>query len=202
MTEGPSQEHGTNKPPPTERVQERSKWDTTWPSTSQNPPRWHPSWLSIACATRKDSESEGLARDNPETNPITIKPGTASHVTEQFSWAPLPSCSPPGGPLPSKVSCFVSMCVSSDNSFLSVRQAPHLRPWKGSPFLQHSYEFLQVGDTEDRVLDWACVTLESHFPLWIFIFCRRTISCPSSSSNVWGSPELGFVEALRRLQLN
>ena len=30
--------------------------------------------------TRKDSESESLVKDNPETNPITMKPETASHV--------------------------------------------------------------------------------------------------------------------------
>ena len=36
-------------------------------------------------------------------------------------------------PLPNKVSCFVSMCVSWDNSFLSVRQEPTFKPWKGSP---------------------------------------------------------------------
>ena len=29
------------------------------------------------------------------------------------------------------------MCVSSDNSFPSVRQEHALRPWKGSPFLQY-----------------------------------------------------------------
>ena len=58
MTEGPSKEHGTNKPSPTERVQERSKGDATCPSTSQNPSRWHPSWLSNACATGKDPKSE------------------------------------------------------------------------------------------------------------------------------------------------
>ena len=40
-------------------------------------------------------------------------------------------------PFPNKVSCFVSMCVSSDNSFPRVRQEPTLRPWKGSPFLKH-----------------------------------------------------------------
>ena len=56
--------------------------------TSQNPPRWNPSRLSDVRATRKDPESERLARDNPETNPITIKPKTASHVAEQFSWVP------------------------------------------------------------------------------------------------------------------
>ena len=34
---------------------------------------------------------------------------------------------------PNKISCFVSMCVSSDNSFLSVRQEPHLGPVKDPP---------------------------------------------------------------------
>ena len=102
MTGGPGKEQGTNKPPPTRRVRERSKGNTSCPSTSQNPSLWHPSWLNKACTTRKDSESEWLAKDNPETNPITIKPKTASHVTEQFSWVPLPFCSPPGRPFPIK----------------------------------------------------------------------------------------------------
>ena len=58
MTGAPGKEHGTNKPPPTGRVQDRSKGDTTCLTTSQNPYRWLPSWLSSAFATRKDSESE------------------------------------------------------------------------------------------------------------------------------------------------
>ena len=99
-TGGPAKEHGTNKPPPTGRIRERLKGDTTCPTTSQNPSLWHPSWLNKACTTRKDSESECLAKDNPETSPITIKPETASHVTEQFSWVPLPYCSPPVCPFP------------------------------------------------------------------------------------------------------
>ena len=41
--------------------------------------------LAEGCATRKDPESEQLARDNLETNPVTIKPETASHMPEQ-SW--------------------------------------------------------------------------------------------------------------------
>ena len=53
-------------------------------TTSQNPSLWHPSWLSNVCATRKDPESELLARENPGTNPITIKPETVSHVAESF----------------------------------------------------------------------------------------------------------------------
>ena len=55
------------------------------PITSHNP-CWRPFWLSNAWATRKDSESECLAKDNPETNPITIKLETVNHMAEQFSW--------------------------------------------------------------------------------------------------------------------
>ena len=50
--------------------------------------------------TRKDPGSEWLARDNPETHRITIKPEAASHVAEQLSWVPLPYCSPPRRPFP------------------------------------------------------------------------------------------------------
>ena len=39
-------------------------------------------------------------------------------------------------PFPNKISCFVSTCVSSDNSFPIVRQEPSFGPWKGFPFLQ------------------------------------------------------------------
>ena len=45
-TGGPGKEHGTNKPPPTRRVWERSKGDTICPTTSQNPSCWHPPWLT------------------------------------------------------------------------------------------------------------------------------------------------------------
>ena len=37
-----------------------------------------------------------------ETNPIAIKPETASQVAELYSWVPLPYCSPPGCPFPIK----------------------------------------------------------------------------------------------------
>ena len=48
-------------------------------------------WCHLG-TTRKDSESEWLAQDNPETNPITIKPKTVSYVAGLFSWFPLPCC--------------------------------------------------------------------------------------------------------------
>ena len=137
-TGGPGKEQGTNKPPLIWRVRERSKGYTTCPATSQNPSRWHSSWLNKACTTRKDSESKRLAKDNLEINPITIKP-----------W----DCEPRGRavlgsltlllssrvPFPNKISCFVSTCVSSDNSFPSVRQQLSFGPWKGSLFLQQSH---------------------------------------------------------------
>ena len=82
-------------------------------------------WLNKACTTRKNSESERLAKDNPETNPITIKLETASHAAEQFSWVPLPYCSPPRCPFPIK-SLSWSARVSLDNSLSSVRQEPGL----------------------------------------------------------------------------
>ena len=107
----PGKEHRTNKPLPTGRVQEGSKGDSTCPTTSQNPSCWHPSWLIKACTTRKTSESEWMAKDNLETNSITIKPKTASHVAEQF-WFPLPYCSLPRCPFPIK-SLALSAHVSS-----------------------------------------------------------------------------------------
>ena len=132
MTGGPGKEHGTNKPPPTGRVQERSKGDTTCQTTSQNPSHWLPSWLSNACTTRKDSESDWLIRDHPETIPITIKPKTVSHIAEQFSWVPLPLLSA-WVLLPNKIFFLVSTCISSDSSFLNVRQELNLGPGKGPP---------------------------------------------------------------------
>ena len=106
-----------------------------------DPSLWHPSWLNKVCTTRKDSKSEWLAEDNPETNPITIKRESASHMAEHVgsltfllsAWVPFPD----------KISCFLSTCVSSDNSFLSVRKELSLGPWKGSPFLQQNHKNLE-----------------------------------------------------------
>ena len=101
--------------------------------TSQNPSRWNLSWLSDAHATRKDPESEWLARDNWETNPVTIKPETASHVAERFSWVPLRCCSPPGHPFPIK-SFVLSARVSPQTiHFWALDKSPLSGPGKGPP---------------------------------------------------------------------
>ena len=48
------------------------------------------------CTTRKDSETERLAEDNPETNPITIKPETASLYNSCALGFPYPTALHPG----------------------------------------------------------------------------------------------------------
>ena len=140
-TGGPGKEHRTNKPPSTRRVRERLKGDNTCPIISQNPSVWHPSWLNKACITRKDSESEWLAKDNLETNPTTIKLKTVSHCGRAVLLGSLTVLLSVWAPFPSKISCFVSTCISSDNSFWSVRQEPSFGPCKGSPLLQQEYSF-------------------------------------------------------------
>ena len=128
-TGGPGKEHRTNKSPPTGRVQERAKGDTTYPTTSQNP-LWHPSWLNKVCTTRKDSESEWLAKDNPETNPITIKPKT---VAEQFSWVPWPYRSPPGHLFPIKPLALSEQVSPQTIYFWVLDKSPVLGPGRGPP---------------------------------------------------------------------
>ena len=110
-------------------------------STSQNPSLWHLSWLNKVCTTRKDSESEWLAKYYPETNPITIKPETASHVTELFSWVPLPYCSPPGCPFPIK-SLALSVYLSPWTiHFQVLDKSPVLGPGKSLPSCNNSIIF-------------------------------------------------------------
>ena len=68
-------------------------------------------------------ESEFLARDILETNPMAIKPETAGHVKEKSPGLPYPAAVLLPA-LPNQVSCFVSTCELI------------LGPWKGFPFLQ------------------------------------------------------------------
>ena len=141
---GPGKEHGTNKLPQVRRTQERSKGrGDAGPHvlpTSQNPPCWNPCWPSDTQATRKEPESQWLARDNPETNPISIKPKTASHVADLFSWVLLPSSSPPEHLFLIK-SLASSACMSSwIIHFQVLDKSPLSGPGRGSLFLQHNHQ--------------------------------------------------------------
>ena len=112
MTGGLSGKHGTHKSPPARKSLLESI-------------------LIEHCMNRQ--EGPRLARNNPETAPITIKAGTVSPVAEHFSWVALPCYSLPGCPFSITFSYFISTCVSLGSSLLSDRQEPTVRPWKGSP---------------------------------------------------------------------
>ena len=57
--------------------------------------------------------------------------------------------------LPNKVSCFVSKCVSLDNSFLSLRRESPFELWKGFPFLQLSCFFLLTWPQKPKAIKSA-----------------------------------------------
>ena len=132
-TGGLGKEYRTSKPPPTRRVWQRSKGDAMCPTTSQNPSHWLPSWLSNVCATRMDPGSEWLARNNPETHPITVKPKTASHMAEQPSQVPLPSCSLPGCPFPIKTPSLSAHVSLQTIHFWVLDKNPLSSPGRGPP---------------------------------------------------------------------
>ena len=54
--------------------------------------------LAEQCLTTSKDGVRVTVRDNPERDPITVKPETASHVAEQSAWVPLPHRSHPGAP--------------------------------------------------------------------------------------------------------
>ena len=142
-TGGPGKEHRTNKSPPTGRVQEGQK---KTPHV-RPPPRIllsdiHLDWTRRAPPGRT-LESERLAKDNPETNPITIKPETANHVAELVSWVPLPYCSPPGCPFPIKSLALTAHVSPHTIHFWLLDKSPVLGPGRGPPscnsFVKHKY---------------------------------------------------------------
>ena len=74
-----------------------------------------------------------MAKDNPETNPSPIKPETAGHAAEQFSWVPSPHCSLPGCPFPRK-SLASSAHVSPQTIHLRLLdKSPVSGPGRGPP---------------------------------------------------------------------
>ena len=78
-------------------------------------------------------ESGWLAKDNPATNPITIKTQDCQPLAELFSCVPLPSCSPLGCPFPIK-SLALSVHVSPRTiHFQVLDKSLVLGPGRGPP---------------------------------------------------------------------
>ena len=93
-----------------------------------------------------------MAKDNLETNPITIKLETASPVAEQFSWVALPYCSPSGCPFPIK-SLALSAHVSPQTIHFRVLDKSQISgPGRGSVFLQQMATLVGLFFTETDIL--------------------------------------------------
>jgi len=113
MTGGPGKEHETNKPPPTGRVWERSKGDTTLSDHL-------PESFSLAFTLAKQG-----------VHPITIKPETGSHTAEQVSL--LPYCSLPRCPFPIKSPALPAHVSSWTIHFLVLDKSPVSGAGRGHP---------------------------------------------------------------------
>ena len=84
--------------------------------------------------TKYGHEQDDWPDTTQKANSTNIKPKTACHETQQFSWVPLPCCSPPEHPFP--INFFaLSVCMSPLTIHLYVldKKEPTPRPWKGSP---------------------------------------------------------------------
>ena len=110
--------------------------------TSQNISPWNPSWLIDV--PRKDSKTEGLARDNLETNPIAIKPKTVSHVAEQSSWVPLPCCSLSRHPFLIKSPALSAHVSPLTVHFQVLDKSPVSDPRRGLPSCNNSRDVKQT----------------------------------------------------------
>ena len=95
------------------------------------PPKSDPSILAEREPSGKTLELERLAKDHPETNPITIKPETVSHTAEQFSWVSLPYCSPTGCPFPIKSLALSAHVSPRTIHFWVLDKGPVLGPGRG-----------------------------------------------------------------------
>ena len=89
-------------------------------------------------------------------------------------------------PFPNKISCFVSTCVSSDNSFLSVRQEQGFKPWKGSAFLQQAWVgCMDEGEKFLTVLEFGySVSLDYG---WVIVRVDHILHCLRVLEKVLGS---------------
>ena len=115
----------------------------------------HLGWVMCAPPGRT-LESEQLAKDHPETNPIIIKPKTASHMADQYYWFPLPYFSLPMCPFPIK-SLALSAHVSPQTiHFQVLDKSPLSGPERGPP----SY---------NKCIDWLTSRRQNLLPQTLFL---------------------------------
>ena len=74
-----------------------------------------------------------IGQRQPETNPITVKSETVSHMAEQSSWVPLPSCSPPRCPFSIKSLALSAHMSPRTIHFQVLDKSPLSGPGRGPP---------------------------------------------------------------------
>ena len=152
MTGDPDKEYGTNKPPLTRirvSVSFRQETPRVYPLPRIPLANMHLGWVMRVPPGK--TELEWLAKDHPETNPITIKPETASHAAEQLSWVPLPYCSPPGCPFPIKSLALSAHVSPQIIHFRVLDKNPVLGPGRGPSSCNTSTQLFCMS----VILDWA-----------------------------------------------
>ena len=85
-----------------------------------------------------------IGKGHPETNPITIKPDIAGHMAEQFSWVPLPYCSPPSCPFPIESLALSAHVSPRTIHFRVLDKSPVLGPGRGPPSCNRKKRVRQV----------------------------------------------------------
>ena len=130
-------EHRTNKLPPTRRIREMSKGERRRQSVypTNLPESFSLEFILAERCARHQEEPwvRVIGQRQPETNPITIKPETVSHMAEQFSWVPLPCRSPPGRPLPIKFLALSARVSPQTIHFWVLDKSLLLGPGRGLP---------------------------------------------------------------------
>ena len=108
------------------------------------------------------TQLEWLAKDHMETNPITIKPETVSHAAEQFSWVPLPYCSPPGCPFPIKSLALSAHVSPQIIHFQVLDKSPVSGPGRGPPSCNRTIRKTKF----TGIVEWALAEIGKFHKLW------------------------------------
>ena len=113
-------------------------------------------------------------------NPITIKLETASHVAEESSWVPSPSCSPPRHPFPIKSLALSAPVSPRTIHFQVLDKSPVSGPLPATPLseksLLHSYRHMSLTPptlpsffTNVDIKSSHDLKVESYFIQWEFL---------------------------------
>ena len=118
--------------------------------------------------TLSQTEQDDWPETTRKANITTIKPETASHVAEQFSWVPLPHCSPPRCPFPRKSFTLSALVSPWTTHFRVLDKSPLSGPGRGPPSCNRSSRHRAGGyfPSPPTAQDsWSTALLSHHQPI-------------------------------------